>query len=148
MDILDIAIAKKAALGVADTTLARANEALTTANQASEVATTASQRASAAADTYDNLLAVTDESMLADFTDEIESLSVSNVQVIDENDNNSKSKKIVVTKEKTSTNYVVNKNYTSTGENEDGSMTQKAITEAIQQLEQELTALKILLGVE
>ncbi len=141
MDILDIAIAKKMASKTAEPVLEQAKEALNTANQANV-------RAQEAEDSYDNLLAVTDQSMLVDFSDEIESLSISNVILTEENTDDSKNKKLTVTKEKIDTDYTVNKNYTSMGENEDGGMTQKAITEAINQLEQELIALKILLGVE
>ena len=50
------------------------------------------------------------------------------VSVQDNNTTSAKIKKAVITKNGNSTSYDIEKNYTSTGNNEDGSMTQKAIT--------------------
>ena len=49
------------------------------------------------------------------------------VNVIDSNTNTAKVKKLTVAKNNTTNEFVVEKNYTSYGDNEDGSMTQKAI---------------------
>lgn len=93
IDILDVILAKKMAVGEADSLIVNAKKAIQDANAAidtintitdeaqaangiataaAETATAASESAEAAAQTYDNLLAVIDESMLADFSDVIE----------------------------------------------------------------------------
>ena len=63
---------------------------------------------------------------------------VANVSTTDNNTSASKTKRIKVTKGSTDNYYDVTKNYTSTGQNEDGSMTQKAITDALASQKTEL----------
>ena len=141
MDILSIAVAKKLAEGTATSIVDSAEQAIQTANEAVD-------RANSAADTYDNLLAVVDESILPDLSEEVEQVAISKIEIIDLDNLDSKEKKIELTKNKKVNNYTINKNYTSLGDNEDGSITQKVITEEIESLKEELSALKILLGVE
>lgn len=64
--------------------------------------------------------------------------AVTEVDVIDENTSAAKIKKARVRKKGVQQAYDVMKNYTSTGTNEDGSMTQKAITQALQNQKTEL----------
>lgn len=64
--------------------------------------------------------------------------AVTEVDVIDENTSAAKIKKARVRKKGDQQAYDVMKNYTSTGTNEDGSMTQKAITQALQNQKTEL----------
>ena len=61
-----------------------------------------------------------------------ESLGNFTVNVIDNNTSAAKIKQLSVTKNGQTTTYNVEKNYTSSGDNEDGSMTQKAIKTYIQ----------------
>lgn len=58
--------------------------------------------------------------------------AITEVDVIDENTSAAKIKKTRVRKKGVQQAYETMKNYTSTGTNEDGSMTQKAITQALQ----------------
>lgn len=170
MDLLDIILGKKLAAGTAATVLTQAQQAVQTANGASTTlnsligqvqetktaADNAAASATAAAGTYDNLLAVVDESMLAEFSDLIAEVVVETVgdvgtaietldervdtleggtvtatSIIDDNTSTEKVKKIRVTKNNANTDTVIVKQYTSTGQNEDGTMTQKAISDAI-----------------
>jgi hypothetical protein len=132
--------------------LETATAANTAAQTASETATAAVTRANTAANTYDNLLAVTDNSMIADFSDAITNAintksaaidgqlqnaitaagnAVTDTIIEDNNTSSYKGKRVKVRKNNTDTTYDITKNYTTTGQNEDGSMTQKAITNAL-----------------
>lgn len=64
--------------------------------------------------------------------------AVTEVDVVDENTSAAKIKKTRVRKKGIQQAYETMKNYTSTGTNEDGSMTQKAITQALQNQKTEL----------
>lgn len=61
-----------------------------------------------------------------------------NVVVEDANTSAAKIKRAIITKNGNSTSYDVEKNYTTAGQNEDGSMTQKAITNYIQNVKTEI----------
>lgn len=61
-----------------------------------------------------------------------------NVTVQDANTTNAKIKRATITKNGNSTSYDVEKNYTGTGNNEDGSMTQKAIKDYVTSVKSEL----------
>lgn len=203
MDIIDIILAKKKATGAAapllhdaQTAVTTANEAVdaitnlmddaqaanTAANEANANAEAAAAKAQAAAETYDNLLAVTDESALADFdqafTDAVNAKSaeidehlddldasvaainssiteavaaaneaktavngaVTNIRVFDATDSTTKYRRIAVTTGDDAINdWNVEKNYTTTGQHEDGAMTQKAITDALANQKTEIT---------
>ena len=63
--------------------------------------------------------------------------AVAEISVLDNNTSNTKGKKIRVTKgNNTSIDTPIVKNYSTTGQNEDGGMTQKAITDAINAISQ------------
>lgn len=64
--------------------------------------------------------------------------AVTDVTVEDDNSSSYKSKKAKVRKKGITNSYNIMKNYTSTGSNEDGSMTQKAITNALSNQKTEL----------
>lgn len=65
--------------------------------------------------------------------------AVTEVEVIDADTNTAKIKKVRARKIGTQQAYDVMKNYTSTGSNEDGSMTQKAITTELARLNENIT---------
>lgn len=198
MDIIDIILARKMATGAAAPLITEAKQAINDANAAidtvtnileeadaaneaaqaaNEAAETASTKAQAAANTYDNLLAVVDQSMLADFetvidqeveqyidnltdsistnTESISSLNqtvstlnsdfndlantvVTDVITDNENTTNVKIKKVKVRKKALETALELVKNYTTTGQNEDGSMTQKAISDKFTELSEQI----------
>ena len=159
MDILDILIAKKKSFtGETEKLTRQANEAMAKANevaakldQAEEVLT-AAQEAQSAAETA-NTQAQEIASNLEDMKEEMTSAAgevvdekiaqststlqsaidnaVTDVTVEDENTSSYKSKKTKVRKKGILNSFNIMKNYTSTGSNEDGSMTQKAITNAL-----------------
>lgn len=158
-DILDIILAKKMANGAGDALERQARQAIQDATTATETvsgiledaqaANTAAQEANAraevAADTYDNLLASIDVSTVADFEtivdNKIDKLNldmVLNVTSEDSEVSNAKVKKVKVRKRNLSSAFDMVKNYTTTGSNEDGSMTQKAITDKLEYLEDKI----------
>ena len=149
MDIIDIILAKKQAQGTgaalaaaAQQAIVDANNATSTANgllddaqSATEAANAASERAQAAAEIYDALLAITDEAFIAELEPELTEIvadyAVENVSVEEETESTIKTKKLKVRKKNIDNAYTLMKSYTTTGNNEDGTMTQKAITDAI-----------------
>ena len=158
-DILDIILAKKMANGAGDALERQARQAIQDANTATEMvssiledaqaANTAAQeanaRAEAAAGTYDNLLASIDASTIADIEtivdnkiDELNLDMVLDVTSEDSEVSNAKVKKVKVRKRNLNSAFDMVKNYTSTGSNEDGSMTQKAITDKLEYLENKI----------
>jgi len=159
MDILDILIAKKKSFtGETEKLTRQANEAMAKANEVAakldqaEEALTAAQEAQSAAETA-NTRAQEIASNLEDMKEEITSAAgevvdekitqststlqsaidnaVTDVIVEDENTSSYKGKKAKVRKKGILNSFNIMKNYTSTGSNEDGSMTQKAITNAL-----------------
>ena len=158
-DILDIILAKKMANGAGDALERQARQAIQDATTATETvsgiledaqaANTAAQEANAraevAADTYDNLLASIDVSTVADFEtivdNKIDKLNLDMVLDVTSEDSevsNAKVKKVKVRKRNLSSAFDMVKNYTTTGSNEDGSMTQKAITDKLEYLEDKI----------
>jgi hypothetical protein len=159
MDILDILIAKKKSFtGETEKLTRQANEAMAKANEVAakldeaEEALTAAQEAKTAAETANTRaqeIATDLESMkeevtsaageiidekIAQSTSALQSAidnAVTDVIVEDENTSSYKSKKAKVRKKGILNSFNIMKNYTSTGSNEDGSMTQKAITNAL-----------------
>ena len=159
MDILDILIAKKKSFtGETEKLTRQANEAMAKANevaakldQAEEILI-AAQKAQSAAETA-NTRAQEIASNLEEMKEEVTSAAgevvdekiaqstsalqseidnaVTDVTVEDENTSSYKSKKAKVRKKGILNSFNIMKNYTSTGSNEDGSMTQKAITNAL-----------------
>lgn len=162
MDILDILIAKKKSFtGETEKLVRQANEAMAKANQVSEkmdeaqevldaaqnsadVAAAASQTAQEVAENLESIkedisAAVQDtvDESLSEQTERIsnlESNTITNVAVTDNNTVAYKGKNIVTTKNNVETAIPTVKNYTTTGTNEDGSMTQKAITEELDKI--------------
>ena len=166
MDIIDILIAKKKSFtGETEKLTRQANEAMAKANEVAakideaEEALAAAQEAQTAAESANNLAQeiaadldnmkeevtaaaeeVVDEKM-ATVTENLQSAideAVTDVTVEDDNSSSYKSKKAKVRKKGITNSYNIMKNYTSTGSNEDGSMTQKAITDALSNQKTEL----------
>ena len=159
MDILDILIAKKKSFtGETEKLTRQANEAMAKANEVAakldeaEEALTAAQEAKTAAETANTRaqeIATDLENMKEEVTsaageivDEKIAQSTSTLQAEinnaitdvtseDENTSSYKSKKVKVRKKGILNSFNIMKNYISTGSNEDGSMTQKAITNAL-----------------
>lgn len=166
MDIIDILIAKKKSFtGETEKLTRQANEAMAKANEVAEKideaneALEAAQEAQSAAEAT-NLRAeeiasnlenmkeevtsaaneVVDEK-IAEVTEQLQSSineAVTEVNVEDDNTSAYKSKKAKVRKKGITNSYNIMKNYTSTGSNEDGSITQKAITDALSNQKTEL----------
>lgn len=159
MDILDILIAKKKSFtGETEKLTRQANEAMAKANvvaskiNEAEEALSAAQEAQSAAETA-NVRAQEIASNLENMKEEVTSAAsevvdekitqstsalqaeidnaVTNVTIEDENTSSYKNKKAKVQKKGILNSFNIMKNYTSTGSNEDGSMTQKAITNAL-----------------
>lgn len=134
MDVLDILIAKKKSFTSETEKLVRdANAAMKKA----EDATTIAEEATAVAESVSQDL----EAMKADISSaaqqivdtaiqDIENTVVNDVIIEEDNGEKYKGKKAKVRKKNLENSYNIYKNYTTTGNNEDGSMTQKAITEA------------------
>jgi len=152
MDILDIILAKSMTpQGQIDTYAAKAQKAVTDAKQAvdniesiteqtntnNENAQIALENAQAAAATFEDIDATIDAKVQAAVS-ATEPEGVSAVDVIDSDTSAAKIKKLRARKKGVQQAYDVMKNYTSTGNNEDGSMTQKAITQALQNQKTEL----------
>ena len=159
MDILDILIAKKKSFtGETEKLTRQANEAMAKANEVAEKideaeeALTAAQEAQTAAETANaraQEIATNLENMKEEVTfaagevvdgkiaqatstlqNDIDN-AVTDVTIEDENTSSYKSKKAKVRKKGILNSFNIMKNYISTGSNEDGSMTQKAITNAL-----------------
>ena len=166
MDILDIIIAKKKSFTgetekltrQANEAMAKANEvaakiddaadALAAAQEAQDAAEAANTRAQEIATDLENMKEevtsaageVVDEK-LATATAELQSAideAVTEVTVEDDNNSSYKSKNAKVRKKGLFNSFKIMKNYTSTGSNEDGAMTQKAITNALNSQKTEL----------
>ena len=166
MDILDIIIAKKKSFTgetekltrQANEAMAKANEvaakvddaadALAAAQEAQDAAEAANTRAQEIADDLENMKEevtsaaseVVDEK-LATATEELQSAideAVIEVTVEDDNNSSYKSKNAKVRKKGLFNSFKIMKNYTTTGSNEDGAMTQKAITNALNSQKTEL----------
>lgn len=146
MDILDIILAKKLTpQGQIDTYATKAEKAVSDAKKAVDDiesiteqtntnntnAQNALNNAQTAAEEYQTLINGIDERL-----DNI--TAIEDVTVVDDDTSTYKSKNTVVNKNNTSTSFKVMKNYTSTGNNEDGAMTQKAITDALNTLDQKI----------
>lgn len=152
MDILDIIIAKKKSFtGETEKLTRQANEAMAKANEvaakidqaqealdAAEEANTRAQEAAEAFDLLENDIDAAIESKVQEAVSSIETDGVSEVDVIDDNTSSAKIKKVRTRKKGILQAYEVMKNYFTTGSNEDGSMTQKAITQALQNQKTEL----------
>ena len=168
MDILDILIAKnqsftgetakltqqaKAAMAKANEVAKKiddASDALAAAQEAQDAAEAANTRAQEIATDLENMKEevtsaaseVVDEK-LATATEELQSAideAVTDVTVEDANTSSYKSKNAKVRKKGILNSFNIMKNYLSTGSNEDGSMTQKAITNALNAQKTELEA--------
>lgn len=152
MDILDIILAKSLTpQGQIDTYAAKAQKAVVDAKKAvddiesiteqtntnNENAQIALENAQAAAATFEDIDATLDAKVQAAVS-AIEPEGVSEVDVIDSNTSAAKIKKLRARKKGVQQAYDVMKNYTSTGSNEDGGMTQKAITQAINNIKPNL----------
>lgn len=162
MDILDILIAKNQSFtGETAKLTKQAKEAMAKANQVAKkiddaedalAAAQEAQTAAEAANTRAQEIATELEDMkeevasaasevVATATEELQSAideAVTEVDVEDENTSSYKSKKMKVRKKGILNILGIMKNYTSTGSNEDGSMTQKAITNALSSQKTEL----------
>lgn len=153
MDIIDILIARaKSFTGETKTLINQAKKAMSDANDvttrvsaveddataAKELAETAAGQAAAAAEDFDEMkadIAAAAGEVVNDIIDaklaELDVDGVSSVGVTSADTSAAKVKNVAVTKNNATVNYTVEKNYTSTGTNEDGGMTQKAITNAL-----------------
>ena len=149
MDILDILIARKQSFTAETERLTKqakkamqdANSVISQVSAIESAATTASELASGAAAEFDAMKAdiTSAAAELVDdaIDDKIANLNynaITGLTFIDNNSSATKIKQANVTKNDTTTPYNIVKNYTTTGENEDGSMTQKAITSALSNL--------------
>lgn len=155
MDILDILIAKKKSFTgetekltrQANEAMAKANEvvdiiddasdALAAAQEAQTAAETANTRAQEIASELENMkeeVASAASEAIADTAEELQAAideAVTEVDVEDNNTSSYKGKKIKVRKKGILNSLNLFKHYTSTGSNEDGAMTQKAVTDAL-----------------
>lgn len=153
INIVDIFLAKKKAQGEAAEIMEGAQQALAEATAANEdisdildYAETAENRMSAISAEYDDIKADIEgavdtaaasivDTRIATATDEL----VTGVEVVSDDTASAKKKKIRTRKKnQTTTDTEVVKNYTTTGQNEDGAMTQKAITAAIKAVEDKI----------
>lgn len=128
MDIIDIILSRaksftgetKALTEQAKAAMSDANEIVERLEAIQQDATEASESAIAAAETFENMISFEDTSTAA-----------------------AKELQTTITKGEDVNTYTVEKNYTSYGDNEDGSMTQKAIKQYVssvkEELEQEMT---------
>lgn len=155
MDILDIILAKSMTpQGQIDTYAAKAQKAVSNANKVvsdieaiteqtntnNENAQIALENAQAAAQEYQSISDNIDGKITAataDLQSDIDE-AVTEVTVEDENTSSYKSKNAKVRKKGVLSSFKIMKNYLSTGSNEDGSMTQKAITNALSSQKTEL----------
>ena len=156
MNLLDILIAKKKSFtGETESLVRRANEAMAQANtvagkieDAGEAlaAATEAQEAAEAANAYaqevindlDSIKADISSAAAATVASIIEESTITSATVENANTSAAKIKQIKFTKNNDTSIYEVDKNYTATGQNEDGGMTQKAITAVLENQRQEL----------
>ena len=166
MDILDILIAKKKSFtGETEKLVRQANEAMAKANEVAKKIDDAEEALSAAQDAQEaaeaaNTRAQEIASDLESMKEEVTSAAsevideklatataglqsaideaVTEVTVEDDNNSSYKSKNAKVRKKGLLSSFKIMKNYTTTGSNEDGSMTQKAITTALNTQKTEL----------
>lgn len=146
MNILDIIIAKKKSFtGETESLVRRANEAMAAANEvaataeaaadALEAAQAANETAQSVAENLETLQSDLSTAATSAVNDILSGLdlnnAVSGVAVESSNTASYKKKQITVSKQNGTTTYELDKHYTSTGTNEDGGMTQKAVTEAL-----------------
>lgn len=150
MNILDILIAKrKSFTGETESLVRRANEAMAAANTVASKVNEAEDLLSAAQtanETAQSAAAILEElqtnitNAAAEVVDDridlaLQNLNidnaVTNASVTADNAGIYKGKHLSITKKDITSNYEVEKNYTTTGQNEDGAMTQKAITDAL-----------------
>lgn len=148
MNILDILIAKNQSFtGETAKLTKQAQEALAKANKVTEkideatnalaAAEAANARAQTIAADLENMkdeVTSAAEEVVAQATENLQTSidnAVTSVEVEDDNTSTYKSKRAKVRKKNLENSYNLTKNYTSTGENEDGAMTQKAITDAL-----------------
>ena len=163
MDIIDILIAKNQSFSAetakltkqARAAMAKANEVAAKVDEAQDAldaAEAANTRAQEVAAEFDTLKAdvdaavsdIIDEKIATVANDAAEAKetaaeAVTDVEVIDDNTSAAKTKKVRTRKKGIAHLYDVMKNYVTTGQNEDGSMTQKAITNALENQKTELT---------
>lgn len=158
MDIIDSLIAQAlspqgqiaGAAARAQAAVNSANQAVTTVNSLlddidllteqtesnNQTAAEAAQQVSDALNSLDTTILEMDDRITAlenTNTDFVQSISFT-----DSNTSSNKKRQAIVSKNGTNTTYDVVKNYTATGQNEDGSMTQKAITQALNTLESKI----------
>lgn len=151
MDIIDIILANALSpKGQADTAVAQAQQSAARAIEAAETAT------EIATDLETNLNSIINNK-ITEVTDPIENsisdintslnTAVATIELEDNNSTNVKIKKINVTKKNNSEeSFNIVKNYTSTGNNEDGSMTQKAISTELNNLSAAISELNTTAG--
>lgn len=168
MDIIDIILARaKSFTGETKKLVQDAQAAMSSANEvvenvsaieaaatsAAEVAEAAAASATSAAEELEAIKAditgaaseIVDEAISSALTSamdelrsEMESMDTTSVTITDNNTSSAKIKKANITKNGQTTSYDVEKNYTSYGDNEDGSMTQKAIKTYVNDVKSEL----------
>ena len=152
MDIIDILIAKNQSFTAetakltkqAQAAMAKANKVaakIDEAQEALDAAEAANTRAQEVANNLDEIQQDIDTAVNNIIDEKIQAATaeaVSEVDVIDDNTSAAKIKKTRVRKKGIIQAYDTMKNYTSTGQNEDGSMTQKAITNALSAQKTEL----------
>lgn len=166
MDIIDILIAKNQSFSAetakltkqAQAAMAKANEVAAKVDEAQDAldaAEAANTRAQEVAENFDTLqsdlnTAVNNiidnkiETAISSISSAVEEATttaaeaVTEVEVINDNTSSAKIKKTRVRKKGVQQAYETMKNYMSTGTNEDGGMTQKAITQALQAQKTEL----------
>ena len=156
MNLLDILIAKKKSFtGETESLVRRANAAMAQANtvaekleQAGEVLEAANSALSSAeaANEYaqevisdlDNMKTDVASAAAATVNSIIEENTITSAVIENANTSTAKIKQVKFTKNGTTQTYDVEKNYTATGLNEDGGMTQRAITNALAAQKSEL----------
>lgn len=150
MNIIDILIAKKKSFtGETESLVRRANEAMAAANTVADKAEEAADLLSAAQTANETAQAVAEDltELQADIVgaaeavvdekieEALSNLNINNVvtstTIEDDSTSSYKGKSARVIKNGIESSYNIDKNYTSTGQNEDGAMTQKAITNAL-----------------
>lgn len=165
MDILDILIAKKKSFtGETEKLVRDANAAMAKANEVADKINEAEDLLTSAQDALENannanniaeeavfeLDSIKEDiigaarnvvsSSITELEDEIGTLeenSINEVSVEEDNTSTYKGKKVRVRKKQANNAYNIMKNYTTTGTNEDGSMTQKAITDELDKIKRE-----------
>jgi len=143
MNIVDIIIAKKKSFtGETESLVRRANEAMAKANQVAGMiddAQAALEAASSAEASLESMESIISSAAQDAFDAKAAAATaVTDVDVIDDNTLTAKIKKTRAQKNGVTQTFVTTKNYVATGQNEDGSMTQKAITDALASQKTEL----------